>query len=247
MININNKKTTLVSILVIMCIITTLSIQANTVSGRFPVEFYPGENFSWKIDNISDGTNQWINWSSMNFSSAIDWYANNSDSLQFTVEDYVEIENKNFLRGSMSMGNLSVSTNDYNIGTNLILSAYPWVGGLVSLEEDWETLKTETPFDTAAATIQYDQKIVLGVEINTVTLSYNESFQQTEVVYEEVTGILISTNTTFGLFHLEMHLLSSSIPLPALTSNTSLLGLGCFITTGIFLVINQKIRSRVEH
>ncbi|NHJ03250.1 MAG: hypothetical protein EAX90_00335 [Candidatus Heimdallarchaeota archaeon] len=244
MINVNNKKRTLISTLIIVSIISILSIQANTVNGRFPVEFYPGENFSWEIDNISDGTNQWINWSSMDFSSAINWYANNSDILQFTVEDYVEIESKNFLRGSLSMGNLSISTSDYNIGSNLALSTYPWVGGLVSLEEDWETLKTENPFDTDAATIQYEQKIVLGVEINTVIFSYNESFQQTELVYEEVTGILVSVNTTAGLFHLEMHLLSSSVPLPALTSNTSLLGLGCFITSGLFLVIRQKIRTR---
>lgn len=242
--NANNKKTTLISTLVIVSIITIFSIQANIVSGRFPVDFYPGENFSWKIDSISAGTNQWINWSSMDFSSATNWYANNSDILEFTVEDYIEIESTNFLRGGVSIGNLSISTSDYNIGTNLALSAYPWIGGLVSLEEDWETLKAENPFDTDTATIQYNQKTILGVEINTVIVSYNESFQQTELVYEEVTGILISANTTVGLFHLEMHLLSSSIPLPALTSNTSLLGLGCFITTGIFLVISQKIRPR---
>ena len=188
------------------------------VSAKLPEELYYGENFTWTINNVSTGNNEWYNVSTFGFYA--NWHANQSDEFGFTVLNSVEIESKEYLTGILDIGNLSVVTHGQDISFNLGLSAYPWYGGLISLEADWSMLANVEPFSGDNAHIEYDGKgRVIDTEVDTYRITYDDGFQTTELAYEPRTGLLISANTTSGSFSLSIHLTYSSIPLPAATSN----------------------------
>ncbi len=213
-------------------------------SGSLPVVLYPGESFSWVIDDISTGTNIWIN-STLWFTIA-NWHANINDEISYNVNDVIQIENKDYTKGSLNMGNLSLATNDHAIGTNLAFSYYPWVGGLISLEKDWMTLGEVTPFSANVnITIDTDSKAtILGKEVSTVKFKLNDSSQQTELVYEIETGVLVFGKTSAFGFNLEIHLSSSSIPLPSITPSVPQPGLICFLVSISLLTLTLKINRR---
>jgi len=204
-------------LLIVITILISCVIVQN-VSAKIATELYYGENFTWIIDNVSAGNNQWYNVSTWGFYA--NWHANQSNVVGFTVLSSVEIESKEYLTGILDIGNLSVTTHDQDIGFNLGLSAIPWYGGLISLEEDWTILEDVTPFNGENASIEFDhQANVIDTVVETYKMSFDDGFQTTELVYEPNTGILISANTTVGSFSLSMHLTYSSIPLPSATSN----------------------------
>lgn len=188
------------------------------ISAKITTELYYGENFTWTIENISTENNLWYNVST--FSFITNWHANQSDVVGFTVQNSVEIENKEYLTGNLDMGNLTVETHDQDIGFNLGLSAYPWYGGLVSLESDWEGLIDTSPFNGSDAQVSYNVKVnILDEEVEAIKIDYDDGFQITELLYETRTGILLGVNTTVGLFSLSMELTYSSIPLTTATNN----------------------------
>ncbi|NHJ86503.1 MAG: hypothetical protein FK734_13645, partial [Asgard group archaeon] len=74
----NKRKFIRVGLLVTIFLITNLGT-AKIGTASFPAEFYLGENFSWKIDNISSGVTTWYNMSS----PVCSWFANKSDILTY--------------------------------------------------------------------------------------------------------------------------------------------------------------------
>lgn len=242
------KKTLRISKIIFVIILLQMIIigtnNQKTTSGSLPVALYPEENFSWEINEISIGTNVWIN-STLWFTIA-NWHANIGDEITYNVSDIIQVENKDYTKGSLNIGNLSLTTNDHAIGTNLALSYYPWVGGLISLEKDWMTLGNVTPFSTNAnITIDTNSKAtILEKEVNTVKFKLNDSSQQTELVYEAETGILVSGKTSAFGFNLEIHLSSSSIPLPSITPSIPLPALICFLVTLSLLTFTLNIKRK---
>jgi len=241
-------KTLRISKIIFVMILFQMTIVATnnqkSASGSLPIVLYPGESFSWVIDNISIGTNVWIN-STLWFTIA-NWHANISDEITYSVSDIIQINEKDYTKGSLTIGNLSLTTNDHAIGTNIALSYYPWVGGLISLESDWMTVGDVSPFNTNAnITIDTDSTAtILGSEVNTIKFKLNDSLQQTELVYEAVTGILVSGKTSAFGFSLELHLSSSSIPLPTVTAGLPQPGLICFLVSLSLLTFTLNIKRK---
>ena len=236
-------------LITILGIIASISFSIKDTQGYLPVEFYPGESFTWEIDGVSEGTNFWWNntvsddW--MDWNLIGEWYAEISDEVSFSVTDSLEKDSKKYLIGNLDIGNLSITTNDYDIGFNLAFSANLWYGGLISLEEDWSSLASQNPFNEENASIQVNYKTnILGLEVNTIRIAYNDSIQSTVLLYEKSTGILISANTTVLSFSLELHLTSSSIPLPTVTNGLPFPGVSCFISAIITMSIFAKIKRR---
>jgi len=237
----NIKRKNILSIGMSISLIILISVMNSTrVGATFPAEFYQGEQFTWEIDNISVGNNLWFNVSTFGFVS--NWHANNGDMVSFEISDWKEINQQNYLFGDLTIGNLTISTDNQDIAFNLALSAYPWYGGLISLEENWLALDEVTPFDNESiAQITHNKQVtVLGREIAAVEILYDDGFQKSELIYEPTTGALLSTNTSSGAFWLQMHLNYSSIPLPFPTEQSPLIGSVCVVIALGVLTLKQK-------
>ncbi|MFW9921710.1 MAG: hypothetical protein ACFFDW_00280 [Candidatus Thorarchaeota archaeon] len=230
-----------IAIIVISLGIVTATTNAVLVKAYFPVEFYPGENFSWKIDEVSSGNNEWYN--STDWSKQSNWFAEVNDDVSFTVTNYQEIQLQNYLIGELEIGNLSLTTNNYDIGFNLLLSINPWYGGLVCIETDWDELKSSSPFTNENASMNFFKINALGVDVEAVKINYNDSMQISQFIYEKYTGIMIQANTTFLSFNLALHLTSSSIPLPSPSETLSFPEIISFLGAVIIITLVKKLKQ----
>jgi hypothetical protein len=236
------RKSKIICYIVIITTLTFIITNINkiNVNGSFPGEFYEGENFTWVIDSINVGNNLWYNVST--FSFVANWHANVSDEINFSVDGYTSISDEDYLVGDLEIGNLSTKTNNKDIGYNLALSANPWYGSLLSLEFNWETISTITPFNGPDADIAYDKTIaILGQNINAVKIIYEDDFQESILYYEPITGLLLRANTTSGSFNLNMHLTYSSMPLPNISNGLPFYGMIAIITgLGVLVILKKK-------
>ena len=213
----------------ILLFLVVSGTQMKVTTSRIGSGLYEEQDFKWTIEDISEGTNYWIN--STTWSTIAKWHAENASEITYTVDKVIEIEGNDYTKGSFKIGNLTLTTNDHAIGTNLALSYYPWIGGIISLESDWSSLSEGAPFGAGTNTsIDTETTMtILGKEVDTVTITVDDTLQQTELIYEEVTGILVYANTsTFG-FHIKMRLNSSSIPLPSVTAGLGYSSAVCFL------------------
>ncbi|HUT79914.1 MAG TPA: hypothetical protein VMZ29_01830 [Candidatus Bathyarchaeia archaeon] len=232
-------------ILVVLLFISYfIAIMGNTITGSasFPAEFYQNENISWEIDNISSGTTTWYNMS--DYSTISTWYANKSDIITFNITDWKQISEQNYLLGDLSLGNLTITTDNQDIGFNLVLSIYPWYGGLIALEQDWNGLSGITPFTgNMYVEINYDKLVtVLNQRVEAIEIIYDEGLQKTNLIYEPITGILLSANTTFGSFWLQMHLNSSTVPLPSVSQSIGFKSFIVISSMGVAILLLKKKR-----
>ncbi len=211
------------------------------VQGVLPTDSYIGENFSWHIQNITSDNNQWLNWTSFTFEA--NWHANIGDEVNLTISDSKIINDKTYLEGNFKIGNLSIATNDYDIGSNLAISCYPWVGGLITLESSWDDLSDQSPFNSTTASVQTDMVVyVFEKPVAAVMIRYDDSFQTSVFYYEKETGILISASTNVGSYRLILSLDETSIPLPTTVSSVGI-GYG-FITTVVIGCLSLLIASK---
>ena len=242
------KKNKKISILLIILTIVFSCVLVENGSAKLPKELYYGESFTWTIENISTENNLWYNVS--DFSFVGNWHANQSDIVGFTALNSVEIESKEYLTGNLDIGNLTIETHDQDIGFNLGLSAYPWYGGLVSLELDWDELTDATPFNGSDAQVTYNVIAnVLNKEVEAIRIAYDDGFQITELLYEPKTGILLGANTTTGFFSLSMLLTSSSIPLPTTTNNFPAITIvsGFLVLVVFSIVWRRRKKTSLKH
>ncbi|MBK5114229.1 MAG: hypothetical protein JJE41_11420 [Candidatus Heimdallarchaeota archaeon] len=229
-------------LLIVISILVSCIIVEN-VSAKLQKELYYGENFTWIINSVSTGNNEWYNVSTFGFYA--NWHANQSNVVGFTVLNSVEIENKEYLTGILDIGNLSVTTHNQDIAFNLVLSAYPWYGGLISLEADWDMLANVEPFNGDNASMEFtDRGRVVDTEVDTYRLTYDDGFQTTELAYEPRTGILISANTTSGSFSLSIQLTYSSIPLPTVTNNFPAITIISGFLTLVVFSITWRVKKK---
>lgn len=235
------RKKTILIVMIVFSIITITQAQFGNVNGQFPVEFYPNEEFSWKINSINNSTNYWLN-SSWNVLGK--WKASENEKINFTVSSYETIENRNFLFGDLEIGNFSLQTNDYDIGLSLTLSLSSWMGGFICLD-DWENLESKIPFNSFTQNqIQEIETTSLGIKVYAMKFYYNDSFQTTELIYEKASGILLSANTSAFGYYLNLQLANSSIPLPSISQSVPMFGFVCVLSSSILLVISRKLIKR---
>ncbi len=209
----------------------------NNVSASFPGDFYHGENFTWSIDNISEGVNVWYNFTS--YDDIANWNATTNGLITYEVTNSKIINEEEYLVGNLNIGNLSLVTDNRDIGINLALSVYPWYGGLISLEDDWDGLATLIN-TIGTSSIYTVEDVILDPHIEAKKITYNDGFQQSELVYENNTGILMSTNTSAGNFWLQMHLTQSSIPIPSETQSFPVYSAIIISSISFILVIHRQ-------
>lgn len=230
-------------IFTLFIILLNLTIIGSKAEGSFPPEFYEEESFKWNIENISSNINQWYNVSS--FSFVANWTAQVNDLLSFAVTTSKVIDEKDYLVGNLEIGNLSLKADCQDIGFNLVLSIYPWYGGLVALEKNWETITATPPFNGSNVTVSFNEiKTIFGHEVEGIKIAYDDGFQQSELLYEPITGILLSAVTSSGNFWLELHLNQTTIPLPSPSTNISLTGIMFFLSGFIIIFFIKKITKR---
>lgn len=240
--SIKRRNKIIISIVTIALILIVVNFNEMKVLASFPGEFYEGENFTWEVDSINEGNNLWYNVSTFSFIG--NWHANVSNEVSFTAEGYTTLDDEDYIVGDLTIGNLSLKTNNKDIGYNLAISAYPWFGGLLSLDSNWDTLDSVTPFNGSDGEITYDHKVtILGQVINAVKIKYEDAFQETILYYDSITGILLLVNTTSGSFNLDMHLTYSSMPLPSTTDGLSFYGL-VSITIGLGAMVILLRRNK---
>ena len=215
-----------------------ISDQSKSAIAAFPPEFYPSESFEWTIDNISPQVNTWYGEESSS------WYANVSDKVTFDITSTINIEGIDYTAGDLVIGNLTEETDTIGMGFNLVLSIYPWYGGLVSLETDLTTIIKEYSLNASLTDVSETTFTVLDQELDTVEINYRDAFQATQLIYEPVTGILLYTNTSFGSFWLEMTLTESTIPLPEPSRKLSIAGLTYLLTSLTIAKIVSKRKKR---
>jgi hypothetical protein len=229
-------------LLIVISILVSCIIVEN-VSAKLPKELYYGENFTWIIESISPDSTPWLNLT--DFSTVDNWHANQSNIVGFTALSSVEIEDKEYLTGILDIGNLTVITHDQEIAFNLGLSAYPWYGGLISLEADWDMLADVEPFNGNNANMEFTGRgKVVDTEVETYRLTFDDGFQTTELAYEPRTGILISANTTSGSFSLSIQLTYSSIPLPTVTNNFPAITIISGFLTLVVFSITWRVKKK---
>jgi hypothetical protein len=147
--------------------------------------------------------------------------------------------------GDFKIGNLSLTTNDNDIGLNLALSGYPWVGGLIALDSDWATLCDQLPFNETTASIETD--LVIGGSYGNVAgvrILYNDGFQTSEFFYEQETGILLRAETQAGSFSMTIWLNQTSLTLQTTSMTSGIIGFS-FISIVVigcisFMIITKK-------
>jgi hypothetical protein len=215
----------------------------NSTKGGLPSYFYQGEDFSWEIKNVTSNVMEWYNFTT--FALMGKWQANIGEFITWNVTDFTTISGKEYLIGTLEIGNYSLTTNDYNIGNNLILSVYPWIGGLISLEISWEELKNVAPFNQTDVTITTNQIINFhGKETAVVKITNNAVGQYTELIYEKTTGILLTSKANFGDYFHEIVLNQTTVPLAVVTNNISALNPLAVTTALLFISSVLALRKK---
>ncbi|MHA1640735.1 MAG: hypothetical protein ACTSXO_02485 [Candidatus Heimdallarchaeota archaeon] len=235
--NRTQKSNIIVLLLLLIVGLSNIKTQASIV-----IDFYYGESFAWEIDDISSSNNSWYNIST--FAFVTNWHANKSDLISFSVLNSKTINEKQFLFGNLSIGNISLLADNKDIGFNLGLSVNPWYGGLVALEDNWKTLILSHPFNTTNAQIIEEKTINWsGQDVAVIEINYDDGFQKSTLQYEKLTGILMTANTSVGSFWLKMHLTSSTIPIPSPTKTIVISE--AFVLVGLAaIVLLRRMHSR---
>ena len=122
-----------VSFLVIFLLSTAASPASTETpySTRVTPNSYGTPQLRWIITNVTEETVFF-------WTGDVAWQANAGEFAFFQIQ---EIKN-NDTHGQFTLGNMSVFTNDTNIGADLVLGIWPWQPGLVSFL-DWETVDLE--------------------------------------------------------------------------------------------------------
>ncbi|OLS20000.1 MAG: hypothetical protein HeimC3_42110 [Candidatus Heimdallarchaeota archaeon LC_3] len=220
------KSIKILIILVSLLLFTQLSIVNNAFNGT--QSKLNSSYHSWKIDSWNDD-------------SLVFYYpvgniqAYNGSTLWYNV---TEFNNQNYTHpsnGLFSIGNLSTSSNNNEIGSNLVFSIWPWIPGLIT-HNNWTWHKIESQkvsqegFTQGKIEIKENSSFSFqDFNRNSIQFEYHQNSslgnQNTTLIYDMDTGILLFgfTEIFFGKYYvLEVTLTSSSVIISNNYNNTSL-------------------------
>ncbi len=181
---------TLCFILVLSTVL--LSVQPVTAQapayapGLYPNAF-TSPKLHWRITNVTDEVVEF------GFGSGTYWEVQTGQELTFKIQEIANDE----LHGFLTIGNLTLPSNDSRIAAELVFSIWPWFPGLVS-HLDWDAVDQAA---TAATTSFY-----MNGSLEILTTSTTKSYvyhqgpwgnQNTTLVYDLGTGILQAGYTEF--------------------------------------------------
>lgn len=139
------------------------------------------------------------------------WSVKPGDTVLFTVS----IVNETTIQGNITIGNSSfINVRNIDIANALIISIYPWLGGLI-VNEDWSEIETKiADTNTTSTTINHYPFIINGMQKSFSVIIFNTTNyygQYSTLIYDYETGLLLSVDTSFGNYHLALNLSDTSI------------------------------------
>ncbi|MBD3226845.1 MAG: hypothetical protein GF329_01550 [Candidatus Lokiarchaeota archaeon] len=191
------------SIIIGLCILLPLILimvpinQANSYHGSI----LEGKKYYWKIVNV---TSEVVDFNDESYQLIGKWNATSGQDVTFEITNVTAS-----IKGELSIGNLTTESTDSNIANQLTLSVWPWFPGLIS-STDWDSVK-----QAAIAAANYTQgnymngSMEITNDSSLITFKYIQNDtcgnQNTTLIYNMTTGVLIECNTEF-LFMNDYHL-----------------------------------------
>jgi len=191
----------------------------------------------WTITNVTAETTVWV-WGSGNY-----WKASAGQQIAFQIHELREDE----LHGRFTLGNLTVLANDSLIGSELMLSIWPWFPGLVS-SLNWADVDQKA---NSSATGWMAGVLEIRTTASAKTYIYHQGptgNQNTTLVYDLQTGILLAGYTEIYFAH-DYHLglqLSEAALFPTPLTLLILGGGGAPAAISIGLLVAFRRRRRKE-
>lgn len=178
----------------LICVLSMVLIAFQPVTAQTP-PYHPGlqpSTFSspelhWRVTNVTEEVVEF------GFGSGNYWHTRAGQEVTFTIHQLANNE----LHGLFTIGNLTLPANDSRIAAELVFSIWPWFPGLVS-HLDWTTVDQEAT--NAAMSFYMNGSLEIITTSTTKSYIYHQGpwgNQNTTVVYDLTTGILLAGYTEF--------------------------------------------------
>lgn len=220
---------------VLLWIPQTTAQNISYAPGLYPNAF-SSPKLHWKIKNV---TNEVVEFG---FGSGTFWQAQAGLALTFEIKEIANDE----IFGVFTIGNLTLLANNSQIAAELVFSIWPWFPGLVS-HLDWNTVDQDA---TDAATTFF-----MNGSLDILTTSTTKSYiyrqgpwgnQNTTLVYDLVSGILLSAYTEFFFlndYHLGVDFITLTQTRTSLVTVLFVVILAIVFIITIFCILIIRLRS----
>jgi len=165
----------------------------------------PGTRAEWLINSVSIETVPWYRidiWTGMG-----SWKTESGSILAYTVT-----EANQTVFGELVLGNLTVTnSSSEETASNLILGILMWGPGLIT-HTNWvkhiEDAQEQTQSEWINGTLEYTEthQTYMGITLETIKFTLVSVSQNTTLVYDKVSGILLEAQTGFGQYYLEIEI-----------------------------------------
>ncbi|MFQ5977457.1 MAG: hypothetical protein ACE5OZ_04925 [Candidatus Heimdallarchaeota archaeon] len=159
-------------------------------------------------------TNSYMQWEITEYNEAMvaDWWnltdarggfrANSGSLVNFTIAQAQPQNLTSTYQGILEFGNLSLMVDNAETGSNLVLSVYPWLPGLVT-HTNWNWHKVQAQnglgvFVNGTLSILDTTTKILGAEREAIIFTFEQDKpgnQNTTLVYDKETGVLLKADT----------------------------------------------------
>lgn len=192
------------------------SISGSTSS----IALQPGDWLQYSVFDSSESVNLFYGaWPPGEYYG--NWSAKVGDNIFFNISSVT----KTSINGTLSIGDYVFSNvRNIDVASALSLSIYPWLGGFFANASDWDNILSSITGTNTTVTLNSsyvkeinNQLFTFSVKIFNTTNYYG---QYSTFYYDELTGVLLEGQTSFGSYHLGLRLVSTSL-FTQQTSNTS--------------------------
>ena len=177
---------------------------------EFEVE--TGSNAKWIINSVSDQPVSWYRidvWTDLG-----SWAAENNSKIQYTI---TEIQEE--IYGDLTIGNLSISdASSAEIASDLAIGVLMWGPGLIT-HTNWTkhineaTEQSQSDWLNGSLHITESTESYLSISLETIKFTMVSASQNTTLIYDRNSGILLEAQTGFGSYFLDIELSSTDPPL----------------------------------
>jgi len=220
----NKMKAVRISItLVFLFFVCSMTNLSNNISSFANLE--NGDWLKYQVNASSDTINDFYgNWPPGTYYG--NWSVVPEDQIMFNITSIQGDE----INGTLFIGNKINNSIFYNvrnidIAFGLGLSIYPWFGGFLAEESNWDDILSDiqNTNTTAEQLSDYEHSVNNITNIYEVRRFDTEDYygQFSEFYYHISTGILLRAYTSYGAFELNISLVSTSIEIDSYTAKTA--------------------------
>jgi len=198
---------------ILWVLLAVLSLPIGSTAGNadgFTVQV--GIYAEWQINSVNAQPVPWYRidiWTYMG-----SWKAENGSKMSYTVTAVNED-----VYGDLIIGNLTVTnSSSAEIASALVLGILSWSPGLIT-HTDWanhtEEAKEQTNSEWINGTLTIPEKnqVYMDKTLETISFILVSSSQNTTLVYEKSSGVLLEAQTGFGAYFLNIEISSTDPPL----------------------------------